>query len=112
MERSISAVSRSAPESPINTSAPSQASARLRRLVSLANSALYSLTPSRPTEITPLRSSMKMFCLVAPMLTSSRMQAMAAAPAPRQTMRASASCLPWISSAFISPAAVTMAVPC
>src|SRR5471032_510410 len=55
---------------------------------------------------------MKMFSSLAPMLTSNFMQEMAAAPAPRQTICASARVLPAISRALIMPAAVTIAVPC
>ena len=43
---------------------------------------------------------------------SSFMHAVAAAPAPKQTIRASSRVLPAISSALSIPAAVTIAVPC
>ncbi|MDT4821802.1 hypothetical protein FQZ97_549890 [compost metagenome] len=107
-----SAPSRLAPDRPTNTSAPSRASDRVRLSVSWANTALYWFRSSRPAWITPLRSIMKMFSTLAPMLTSSFMQEMAAAPAPRQTILASARVLPAISRALSMPAAVTMAVPC
>ena len=61
------------------------ASITRRLLVSLANTALYWFRSSRPAWTTPLRSIMKMFSTLAPLETSSFMQAIAAAPAPRQT---------------------------
>ena len=55
---------------------------------------------------------MKIFSRRTPIVSNRRMQAIAAEPAPRQVMIASSMRLPWISSALIKPAAVTIAVPC
>jgi hypothetical protein len=59
-----------------------------------------------------LLSVTTMFSLRAPSPTIRSRQAMAAAPAPEQTIRASSMRLPTTSSPFSSAAPATMAVPC
>src|SRR5680860_612041 len=68
---SCSPLSKSGPDKPTNTSAPSMASSRVRLSVSLANIALYWFKSSRPEWITPLRSSIKIFSERAPQLINS-----------------------------------------
>ncbi len=102
-------------DSPINTSAPSHTSLKLRNFVfaGYANSCLNSFIPYlRPSKTKPFVSTKKMFYFDAPFDSISFKQAIPAAPAPFTTIFKSFNYLPVILHVFMSPARTTIAVPC
>ena len=101
---------RPGPERPMKTSAPASAPAKvLRSLGACANSAFSRVRSVRSVAITPLRSTSQRCSRFAPSVSASFIEAMPAAPAPTQTMRASSMRLPCSSSALSKAAQSTMA---
>lgn len=99
-------------ERPTNTSAPSEASARVLLSVLAANYYLIGFNPSLPSYITPYESQRMQFSGLAPYSIISLRQAIPAAPAPFKTIFTSSIFFSWISKALIKPAKHTIAVPC
>ena len=113
IERIMSCVSTLPFESPTNTSAPFIASSSVcTSRLSVAKSFFCSVRFSLSLVITPLESSISMFSVLAPSATYIFVHDMAAAPAPFTTIFTLAMSLPFTSSAFLSPAADIIAVPC
>ena len=114
MVLTISLVRLPGADTPMNTSAPLMTSERgpafFSRLEILAISFLMSLRPSRPSYIAPLRSHSMTF--LRPLLMSSLVIAIPAAPEPLTTTERSSSFLPTSLSALSIAARVTTAVPC
>ena len=100
-------------ERPMNTSAPTRASARVRWGVAVAWADFHWFISSvRPCQSTPLRSTAITLEGVTPMALISSSVAIPAAPGPFRTTFTSARFRPVMAQAFMSPAAVMMAVPC
>ncbi len=98
---------------PMNTSAPFNASYSVLKSVSTAHSSFHLFIPSYlPLYITPLVSHIKQFSGRAPYLNINLKQAIPAAPAPLITILHFLISLLVISRALMSPAKHTMAVPC
>ena len=115
MVLTISVVTAPGADTPINTSAPINMSAKLpaflERFVTFAISSFTGFMPLiRPSYIAPLRSqSVKS---LTPAESSSLLMAMAAAPAPLITTRISSIFLSTTFKALVRPAKVITAVPC
>ena len=82
----IAGLTRLAPDTPTNTSAPCIASASVRSFVLRAKPFLKLLRSVRSLCTTPLESTRVILDFFAPIATSSFIDAMPAAPAPRQTI--------------------------
>ena len=108
----IAGLTRLAPDTPTNTSAPCIASARVRSVVLRAKACLKLLRSARSLCTTPLESTRVMLVFFAPIASSSFIDAIPAAPAPRQTIFAVSSALPCTCSALMRPAQMITAVPC